>query len=979
MNANEEPRVASSLAEIKQCAPAAWGGGIAGVTTALLLRRLGIGVDFYGPVVEVLCAWGAVCGLGVTAAFGRCSRKSLLVSLLAGAGLSVAKLYLELSDFGMLAVVLCLPAIIWLGASTAKALPESSSPRPPVIDGVVPATESLAASEASRKVRPGRDHARAERAVRRLSRSQNPRSIVRLVRMLPNSDARQALAGIGAPAILRQLCQMPDIELQDLALGILAGAPPSAEVSRMANLLQAGWYESGWFGRRFWGRRLRLGPPPAGFPWYDPGWILVLSALAEGCVLSEIGEPVFGRLVALLEEGPKNGPFVRTNAIAVLTQVATADATRCLAGLLRKECRVEELLEAASKGDQDSLNWPSTIVRALRSLGWQAADGDDLVVTAIVSPESALLPGSPAARRLIPLLKSERYSVRLAAARMLEPIGDPLAAEPFALALHGEAELRGVALKALERIGPAATIPLGRTLAHPEPDVRKAMVEILGRIDPAGVSGLGAAIKDPDPGVREAALKVLVGKEKNSRVIGLLQTALEDPAVRLPTAEMLVPRRDVYAAPPLFDVLTRALQSILGQEKEEVRLKFAMLIEDNHPERGHSPLAEALRDPIGKAQEAALKPLIAALNDSDWLKREAAAYSLGRLGAVAKPALEPLIRALDDPPRPSDVSGAKECIRKAAALAIGQLGDIHEQLTELVRHGDIKVRKGTVELLGSSGDARALDLLLEAIRDQDQTVRWDALWAIKKSGDPRALDRVCACLAERLLDSNRELQREAESALARIGGPRALGILLPHLSEMLRDQSRRTQGRAESVLKEIGREGALELLFAHLLLKLRSGNNQLQMEALDTLAQIVSGITEPRAVEMAVSRLLAMVRDDNRDVRLGGVIGLGSSVRHGRSSLGTPAVDALIAALKDNDPRVVQKAADTLGGWTGWSPSDEMKRTLWAAGVLCWPPPPAPSPRGRWYSRLGAWLGDLLSSPTSTSATRPGSYRHHVH
>jgi HEAT repeat protein len=65
------------------------------------------------------------------------------------------------------------------------------------------------------------------------------------------------------------------------------------------------------------------------------------------------------------------------------------------------------------------------------------------------------------------------------------------------------------------------------------------------------------------------------------------------------------------------------------------------------------------------ATELSLPNLIAGLKCADWAERFCAAFTLGHLGATAKPAVPALIETLTD----DDLH-----IRKAAALALGKFG-----------------------------------------------------------------------------------------------------------------------------------------------------------------------------------------------------------------------------------------------------------------------------------------------------------------
>ena len=108
-----------------------------------------------------------------------------------------------------------------------------------------------------------------------------------------------------------------------------------------------------------------------------------------------------------------------------------------------------------------------------------------------------------------------------------------------------------------------------------------------------------------------------------------------------------------------------------------------------------SGYATTINDVYRWEAEGNIECLIAALKDKDSDVRNAAAWSLGRLGD--KRAVEPFIAALKD--KDSNV-------REAAAEALGELGDkraVKPLLTALKKDKDSNVRDAAAKALGKLG------------------------------------------------------------------------------------------------------------------------------------------------------------------------------------------------------------------------------------------------------------------------------------
>jgi bilin biosynthesis protein len=106
---------------------------------------------------------------------------------------------------------------------------------------------------------------------------------------------------------------------------------------------------------------------------------------------------------------------------------------------------------------------------------------------------------------------------------------------------------------------------------------------------------------------------------------------------------------------------------------------------------------------------AAVYPLIGALNDGDWRVREEAARALGEIGDVR--AVSPLINLFKDD---------KIRVQLWATDALIGLGaDIVDPLVSALGDPDRRVRMGSIVALGEIKDMKAIGPLRECLKDKD--------------------------------------------------------------------------------------------------------------------------------------------------------------------------------------------------------------------------------------------------------------------
>ncbi len=232
----------------------------------------------------------------------------------------------------------------------------------------------------------------------------------------------------------------------------------------------------------------------------------------------------------------------------------------------------------------------------------------------------------------------------------------------------------------------------------------------------------------------------------------------------------------------------------------------------------------AARKGLINTGEAAVGPLLAALEDEEQQVRQAAAAALGEIGAVR--AVEPLVVALGD---------GDAHVRQSAAMALDRLGwkatddaerALHfiasQRWEELVPLGpvavepllmmlseDSVVRRDAVNVLGRLGDARATGPLLAMLEGVSSSDRQAAIQALGRLRDARATGPLLALLGG--ADSSE--RRAAIHALVHIGDPRSVDSLLP----LVRDVE--VGGFAAQALGEIGDQRAVEPLISALVVR----------------------------------------------------------------------------------------------------------------------------------------------------------------
>ena len=402
--------------------------------------------------------------------------------------------------------------------------------------------------------------------------------------------------------------------------------------------------------------------------------------------------------------------------------------------------------------------------RTIQHLHTALSDESDAVVT-IAGKILARL-GQPAVAPLHGILRSDHEGARRAAIRTLGDIWQ----FPEIVELGDEnAEIRWAAAEMVGRLGDLRAVePLVAVLHDSSVEVRRIAAEALGNLgDSRAVEPLLAVLK------HSYAEYPADSASKRSVAMALrkLGASSEDPLlIALQDIDETVRRRAMLALghlwqmPELID---------LADDSAEVRRRAAVSIGNLGDARVVRPLLTALRD--GDAQVRCNTivslgqiwqiPDVVALGHHNESTRGKAALALGKLGD--KRAMRPLFAALRDSDRK---------VRLYAARALRQLGEKAEvSQVAMLRDENRHARRDAALALARVGGKLALDALTIALHDDKRYVRETALEALAKLGDSAVKP-----LAIALKSSDPELRLSAAEALRRIGTIRALTVLHDH-------------------------------------------------------------------------------------------------------------------------------------------------------------------------------------------------------
>lgn len=237
------------------------------------------------------------------------------------------------------------------------------------------------------------------------------------------------------------------------------------------------------------------------------------------------------------------------------------------------------------------------------------------------------------------------------------------------------------------------------------------------------------------------------------------------------------------------------------------------------------------------------------------------------------------------------------CASAFAPFARGENADVNKLLKQL-KDKKSEARARAASALGDTSDPRAVEPLLAALGDPASDVRLRAASALGKFRARSAVDPLITIVNNTILNNSardaygpRSLGLAAISALGEIGEPDAVGPFLQAVRSNFVgiDDVKKAVGNA---LRKIG-PAALPVLVS----SLGDKNSQVQEIAINALGAIKDS--------RAINPLIATLKDANAQVERLAAMAL--------VTIGTPAVEALIAALSDPDIHIRYWAASALG------------------------------------------------------------------
>lgn len=375
-------------------------------------------------------------------------------------------------------------------------------------------------------------------------------------------------------------------------------------------------------------------------------------------------------------------------------------------------------------------------------------------------------------------------AIRLAA-RYIEPsvLGELVADDVNAIR-------RNAAITALERQGPYAVPHLRTMLANPDVDVVMFALQMLSRIgDPLAVHGVVPLVRHPDPNVAQRAIEALGQLRHREAVPTLLQLLEGDLWLQLAAIDALGEIGDLLAVDPLCAMVpdsivaapaVTALQRIAAPESLHLLLPKLLIVRE-------TPLRDALLLAIGVVIDLHPDPVPVALQSSAAVELDPERDLLTYMEEILAWTSEGAAPAVQNEAEPRDrpsllraatavavVAGLRSLypavlIRIATeedpAWGIGLFqrhpGALSSALRELLRHGDLRVRRGA--LLAGAFGVDDLAPVMEHLEDADGLVRAAACRALGQIGEPKA----APLLIRRLREGEPPEQAAAVAALAK--------------------------------------------------------------------------------------------------------------------------------------------------------------------------------------------------------------------
>lgn len=412
-------------------------------------------------------------------------------------------------------------------------------------------------------------------------------------------------------------------------------------------------------------------------------------------------------------------------------------------------------------------------------------------------------------------------------------------------------------------------------------EIRKLSAAAVGKVgaDPKVLPDL-LAVSSPDPKVNavlQATVRKLldaVGKAGIPVYIQIVEKH-SDAKVRLRAVlELGQLGKDALSAVPVLQA------AVFKDSSEDVRKAAADVLEN---------LGVSVVKLIGKQ-----------LDSPDANDRAFAMATLADLGEKAEPALEQVARALKSDPDPK--------VRRNAVFVLKGIGKkALPHLEPALSDKEAVIRADAVEVLLAIGadDPKTVPLLIRALRDENLAVRSAAAIGAGMLG-PKAAEAAPALIAN-LKEKDEVLRKNAGLALGRIG-PAAGEPLIA----ALRNKDPEVRHLAIVALQDL-RERPASVLAALVVVvqEKEEPNEKVRQVAVAMLRELRRDFKQPNPPlsKEALPALVAALKDSDATVRADAAFALGEFIKD--DGIKT-AIAPLFEALRDKDEGVRASAADTL-------------------------------------------------------------------
>jgi len=384
-------------------------------------------------------------------------------------------------------------------------------------------------------------------------------------------------------------------------------------------------------------------------------------------------------------------------------------------------------------------------------------------------------------------------------------------------------------------------------------EVRCKVVEILSKHqEPKSVPILVSLARDTSEKVRELSLAVLASYD-GRKFQDIFISSLKDSSanVRWRAAKAL----DDLGWIPSSDSEKAVKFVALGEYEKAIECGNAAM----------EPLLAALKENVYYKRQSALeaisrlsdarvpKALLSALNDEDVGVRSTAIDALARLGDTR--AVDPLIKAL----KSTDAN-----VRVRAVDALGKMDDVRaiEPISQLLRDPSWEVRQTTVNALGNLKAIKMIEPIAALLKDCDPEVKEASVKALQKMGDLRVVEH----LVPMIIDPHDNVRKLTYKALSKLDPEwqksESARKVIPELKNSCKHHDHKIRQAAANALTELGEDLPINQTLASLIEKPKNNKRT----AYDVLLILLDD-ADP-ALRMAAAEGLGRLADKRAEPKL---------------------------------------------------------------------------------------------------------------